>query len=250
VRGVIVTSRSDDPQFDFLSRFFAPAAGINEDPVTGSAHCCLGPLWSERLGKTEMTAFQASARGGVVRVRVAGDRVHLGGQAVTVMKGELVDSFHRVEQPDRSAGSLTCRRASASDVPLLARMNRQLIEDEASRNSMTLSELQERMARWIDGDWDAVVFEQNREPVGYILFQFRSDEYRPSDTTVHVRQFFIEREQRSQGLGRRAFEIVAAKHFPNVSSVLFDVLETNPRARRFWETLGFQPYCTTMKLKA
>jgi PhzF family phenazine biosynthesis protein len=90
VRGVIVTSQSDDPQFDFVSRYFAPTAGINEDPVTGSAHCCLGPFWGERLGKMEMRAFQVSARGGVVRVRVNGDRVHLGGQAVTVMRGELV----------------------------------------------------------------------------------------------------------------------------------------------------------------
>ncbi len=89
MRGVIVTSASDDPRFDFVSRFFAPGAGIDEDPVTGSAHCCLAPYWSERLGKTEMTAFQASARGGEVRVRVDGDRVHLGGQVVTVFRGEL-----------------------------------------------------------------------------------------------------------------------------------------------------------------
>jgi PhzF family phenazine biosynthesis protein len=90
MRGVIVTSTSDDPQFDFVSRYFAPGAGIDEDPVTGSAHCCLGPYWSKQLGMDEMTAFQASARGGIVRVRVNGDRVILGGQAVTVMKGELV----------------------------------------------------------------------------------------------------------------------------------------------------------------
>ena len=89
MRGVIVTSTSDDPRFDFVSRYFAPGAGIDEDPVTGSAHCCLGPYWSELLGKTEMTAFQASARGGAVRVRVNGDRVLLGGQAVTVLRGEL-----------------------------------------------------------------------------------------------------------------------------------------------------------------
>lgn len=92
MRGVMVTSVSDDPSFDFVSRFFAPGVGIDEDPVTGSAHCCLGPYWSERLGKTEMTAFQASARGGVVRVRVEGDRVLLGGQAVTVLRGELSGS--------------------------------------------------------------------------------------------------------------------------------------------------------------
>jgi len=90
MRGVIVTGLSNDPRFDFVSRYFAPDAGIDEDPVTGSAHCCLGPYWAEQLGKTKMAAFQASARGGEVRVRVNGDRVVLGGQAVTVLKGELV----------------------------------------------------------------------------------------------------------------------------------------------------------------
>jgi PhzF family phenazine biosynthesis protein len=90
VRGVVVTARSSSPQFDFVSRFFAPGAGIDEDPVTGSAHTALGPYWGEKLGKTEMTAYQASARGGVVRVTLAGDRVLLGGQAVTVMTGELL----------------------------------------------------------------------------------------------------------------------------------------------------------------
>jgi PhzF family phenazine biosynthesis protein len=90
MRGVIVSSRSDDPAFDFVSRYFAPAAGINEDPVTGSAHCCLGPYWSAQLGKPMMTGFQASRRGGVVRVRMDGGRVVLGGTAVTVVRGELV----------------------------------------------------------------------------------------------------------------------------------------------------------------
>ena len=90
-RGIIVTSRSDDPAFDFVSRFFCPAVGVDEDPVTGSAHCCLAPFWSGRLGKTEMNAYQASARGGVLRVRLAGDRVIIGGQAVTVMRGELTE---------------------------------------------------------------------------------------------------------------------------------------------------------------
>lgn len=89
VRGVIVTSRSSNADFDFVSRFFAPGSGVDEDPVTGSAHCCLTPYWSSRLGKSEMVAFQASRRGGVVRVRLDGDRVKLGGQAVTVLRGEL-----------------------------------------------------------------------------------------------------------------------------------------------------------------
>ncbi len=89
-RGVMVTARASSSGYDFVSRYFAPQFGIDEDPVTGSAHCCLGPFWGERLGKAEMTGYQASARGGVVRVRLAGERVILAGQAVTVLRGELV----------------------------------------------------------------------------------------------------------------------------------------------------------------
>ncbi|HEX3069260.1 MAG TPA: PhzF family phenazine biosynthesis protein [Thermoanaerobaculia bacterium] len=90
VRGVIVTSRAGKGPYDFVSRFFAPAVGVDEDPVTGSAHCCLTPFWAQRLGKNEMNAFQASPRGGAVRVRLDGDRVKLAGHAVTVFRGELV----------------------------------------------------------------------------------------------------------------------------------------------------------------
>jgi PhzF family phenazine biosynthesis protein len=89
-RGVIVTSPSADPAFDIVSRFFAPAVGIDEDPVTGSAHCALAPFWAARLGRSELRAFQASRRGGVLDLRVAGDRVALAGRAVTVLRGDLV----------------------------------------------------------------------------------------------------------------------------------------------------------------
>src|SRR5437773_1189295 len=89
VRGIIVTACSTDPKFDFISRFFAPASGVNEDPATGSSHCALGPYWQAKLGKTQLAAYQASARGGVLKVRVAGARVFLGGKAVTVVRGEL-----------------------------------------------------------------------------------------------------------------------------------------------------------------
>ena len=89
VRGVMVTARGTG-KFDVVSRFFAPGAGIDEDPVTGSAHCCIGPYWAERLGKTRMTCYQASARGGVLKVEVAGDRVKLRGQAVTVLRSDLL----------------------------------------------------------------------------------------------------------------------------------------------------------------
>jgi PhzF family phenazine biosynthesis protein len=89
-RGVIVTARAEQDAFDFVSRFFAPAAGIDEDPVTGSAHCCLAPYWSPLLGKSSFVAYQASRRGGVLRVRLVDDRVRLAGQAVTVLAGELL----------------------------------------------------------------------------------------------------------------------------------------------------------------
>lgn len=89
-RGVIVTARSSDLQFNFVSRFFAPAAGIDEDPVTGSAHCCLADFWGKRLNKTKMIGYQASARGGIVHVEVRGERVMLGGEGVIFAEGELL----------------------------------------------------------------------------------------------------------------------------------------------------------------
>jgi PhzF family phenazine biosynthesis protein len=89
-RGVIVTSPSDQPEYDFLSRFFAPAAGIDEDPVTGSAHCCLAGWWGDRLGRDDLLGYQASARGGVVRVVRRGGRVALIGRATTVTVGSIL----------------------------------------------------------------------------------------------------------------------------------------------------------------
>jgi PhzF family phenazine biosynthesis protein len=89
-RGIIVTSRASGREYDFVSRFFAPACGIDEDPATGSAHCALGPFWTERLGRDELLGYQASARGGFVRTKCIGRRVLLSGQAVTVMRAELL----------------------------------------------------------------------------------------------------------------------------------------------------------------
>lgn len=101
-RGVIVTARAgvatqadartSGRAFEFVSRFFAPAAGVPEDPVTGSAHCALAPHWSARCGRDELSGYQASPRGGAVDVKLAGDRVLLRGRAVTVLRGELADA--------------------------------------------------------------------------------------------------------------------------------------------------------------
>lgn len=88
-RGVVVTSAATSSEYDIVSRYFAPWVGVDEDPVTGSVHCCLGPFWSKRLGKNELKAYQASARGGVIYIRLKDGRVHLGGRAITVLGGEL-----------------------------------------------------------------------------------------------------------------------------------------------------------------
>lgn len=90
-RGIIVTAQADEERaYDFVSRFFAPGSGVAEDPVTGSAHCALAPFWAARLGRDALAGYQASARGGLVLVRVRGDRVDLTGRAVTVLRGELL----------------------------------------------------------------------------------------------------------------------------------------------------------------
>jgi PhzF family phenazine biosynthesis protein len=90
ITSAIVTAHADGGEHDFVSRFFAPGIGIDEDPVTGSAHCSLGPYWAEQLGRTDLVGYQDSARGGRVHVRVDGERVHIGGSAVTVLRGELL----------------------------------------------------------------------------------------------------------------------------------------------------------------
>jgi predicted PhzF superfamily epimerase YddE/YHI9 len=90
MRGVIVTSRASTPGFDFVSRFFAPSVGINKDPVTGSAHCCLAPYWQKKIKKNMLTAYQASERVGILHLRLESlGRVTIGGAAVTVWKGLL-----------------------------------------------------------------------------------------------------------------------------------------------------------------
>jgi predicted PhzF superfamily epimerase YddE/YHI9 len=92
-RGVIVTALCASGGYDFVSRFFAPGVGVDEDPVTGSAHCCLAPFWGERLGKNRLLAYQMSARGGVLRLELAGNRVRIGGKAVTIARGEIAQGI-------------------------------------------------------------------------------------------------------------------------------------------------------------
>jgi GNAT superfamily N-acetyltransferase len=145
--------------------------------------------------------------------------------------------------------SLFIRPADDIDLPLLAQMNKRLIEDEGSRNPMSLDQLADRMRGWLLGDWEVKQFATDERIVGYAVYQLRRDEYFPEQTIVYLRQFYIEREMRGQGLGTAAFRALAAEHFLPDSRVVIDVLASNPRGYDFWRHVGFEPYCTTMHLR-
>lgn len=144
--------------------------------------------------------------------------------------------------------TLAVRAAEQGDVPLLAAMNKQLVEDERSRNPMSVGELAERMRGWLCGGWSVNIITEDDAPVGYAVYQIRPDEYDHAHAVVYVRQFFIVRERRGHGLGRRAFTLLMTERFPPDCTVALDVLTANPAAARFWEACGFHPYCTTMQL--
>ena len=146
--------------------------------------------------------------------------------------------------------ALRLRLASEDDVPLLARMNRRLIEDEGSRNPMSVAELERRMREWIAGEWSVEVFEEGETPVGYAVYQRRTDEYDTDRAVVYLRQFFVERAERGRGIGRRAFDLLAQSRFPAGATVVIDVLAANPGGAAFWARLGFAPYCATMHWKS
>jgi GNAT superfamily N-acetyltransferase len=142
--------------------------------------------------------------------------------------------------------TLAIRAATDDDLTLLARMNKHLIEDEGSRNPMSIEQLRQRMRGWLGGDWKIDLFVEEDAVVGYAVYQFRQDEYLPDKTIVYLRQMYIERDQRSRGLGSRAFELLTQTRIPADCPIVIDVLATNPRGAKFWSQVGFQPYCTTM----
>jgi predicted acetyltransferase len=144
--------------------------------------------------------------------------------------------------------SLSIRAASESDLPALAQMNKYLIEDEGCRNPMSVSELEQRMRGWLHSDWKIDLFIVEEIIVGYAVYQFRQDEYFPEQSIVYLRQMYIVRDKRSRGLGRRALQSLAQTRFPKDCAVVIDVLATNPRGFNFWSQVGYQTYCTTMRL--
>ena len=144
---------------------------------------------------------------------------------------------------------LDIHAATETDLPTLARMNKCLIEDEGSRNPMSIAELQNRMGGWLRGEWRVELFTEGDTAVGYAVYQFRRDMYEPDEVVVYLRQLYIERDKRSRGLGSRAVKLLAQTRFPAGCRIEVDVLASNPRGARFWAQVGFQPYCTTLWLQ-
>ncbi len=139
------------------------------------------------------------------------------------------------------------RKAVLSDTDLLAQMNKHLIEDEGSRNPMNISQLMERMKNILSGEWKAVIISKDSEDIDYLIYKVSPDKYFPDQTELHIRQYFIKRQHRGNGLGTYAFDIISKEYFPNDAVLTLDVLEINPKGRKFWEKIGSKPYLTHMK---
>lgn len=133
------------------------------------------------------------------------------------------------------------RPATTSDCALLAEWNHQLIRDEGHRNPMTVEELQRRMERWLSGEYQAVIFEDNGEPVAYALFCDQPQE-------ICLRQLFVVRHRRSQGLGRRAVEILRSQVWPSTKRLTVEVLVANKRAVAFWRKVGYMDYSLSLEI--
>ena len=143
--------------------------------------------------------------------------------------------------------SLSLRSATFDDLGHLAELNKQLIEDEKSANPMGLGELRERMKRFLETGYHAVLFEQAEEVVGYALYRFEDEVFRER-RVVYVRQFFIAQSYRRQGLGREAFAQLRQDYFED-ARVRLETLTTNPGGLAFWKRLGFEPHAVTLVLE-
>jgi GNAT superfamily N-acetyltransferase len=137
--------------------------------------------------------------------------------------------------------NLTHRPATIEDAALLAELNHQLIRDEGHRNAMSLPELESRMREWIGGEYRAVIFEESGELVAYALFREKADH-------VYLRQLFVMRHRRCEGIGRAAVAILRSHVWPAGKRLTVDVLTANERAVAFWRSVGFTDYCLTLEI--
>ncbi len=149
---------------------------------------------------------------------------------------------------DKSTAAITLRSATQPDLPLLAAMNRRLIEDEGSSNPMDEEALRVRMAGWMRRRvYHFDLFVASGNPVGYAAYQVRREQYDPQRTNVFLRHLYIEREHRRRGLGRTAFELLVQTRFPAEASIDLNVLDDNLAGQRFWVSVGFAPVYTAMR---
>ena len=136
---------------------------------------------------------------------------------------------------------MTFRPATPEDCSRLAELNHQLIRDEGHRNRMTVAELEQRMRTWLAGEYRAVIYEDSGEVVAYALFREQPEE-------IYLRQLFVVRHRRSQGIGRRAVEILRSHFWPKTKRLTVDVLVANERGVAFWRQVGYTDYCLSLEL--
>lgn len=144
---------------------------------------------------------------------------------------------------------LELRRATSSDIDRLAEMNKQLIEDEGSMNPMNLDELKQRMYEWLHSSYFADLLISDQEVAGYALYTFRANSYDKNIQEVYLRQYFIGRTFRKQGLGLKGIGLLKEQRFKDMDTIEIDVLEANTAGKSFWVSAGFEPYAINMKLK-
>ena len=139
---------------------------------------------------------------------------------------------------------LRFRMATLDDVPELARLNRQLIEDEKHRNnSMTREQLEERMRGFLEGAYEAVLFERKGRTVAYEL-------HRDDGDSIYLRQLFVSRDCRREGIGGEAVRLLRKKIWPQEKRIVVEVLTHNTTAHAFWQSVGFEDYCVTLEMPA
>jgi GNAT superfamily N-acetyltransferase len=136
---------------------------------------------------------------------------------------------------------MTFRPGTIDDCALLAELNHQLIRDEGHRNCMTVAELEQRMRGWLAGEYRAVLYEDGGEVVAYALFREQPEE-------IYLRQLFVVRHRRSQGIGRRAVEILRSQVWPKTKRLTVDVLVANKRGITFWQQVGYTDYCLSLEI--
>lgn len=142
---------------------------------------------------------------------------------------------------EAARSAISHRLATPDDCSLLVELNRQLIQDEGHRNPMSVPELDQRMKGWLAGEYRAIIFEQGGEVVAYALFREQADE-------IYLRQLFVVRHKRRQGIGRRALEILRAEVWPRGKRLTVEALVSNEKAVDFWRAMGYRDYALRLEI--